>query len=84
MLYSTFFKDMFWVINNYKHTKYGAMVKRLRHGPFTAVTRVRFPMASPLKIISATKPRKILLLSVDPKNAFVKILLNTNGTNFGG
>ena len=37
-----------------------------------------------IKIISATKPRKILLLSVDPKNAFVKILLNTNGTNFGG
>ena len=26
---------------------YGPMVKRLRHRPFTAVTRVRFPMESP-------------------------------------
>ena len=26
----------------------GALVKRLRHRPFTAVTRVRFPYASPL------------------------------------
>ena len=28
---------------------YGALVKRLRHGPFTAVTGVRFPLASPKK-----------------------------------
>ena len=27
---------------------HGALVKRLRHRPFTAVTRVRFPYASPL------------------------------------
>ena len=26
--------------------KYGPMVKRLRHRPFTAVTRVRFPLGS--------------------------------------
>ena len=26
--------------------KHGPMVKRLRHGPFTAVTRVRFPVGS--------------------------------------
>ena len=25
---------------------YGSMVKRLRHRPFTAVTRVRFPLES--------------------------------------
>ena len=32
-----------------KHTsdkEYGSMVKRLRHRPFTAVTRVRFPLES--------------------------------------
>ena len=32
-----------------KHTsdkEYGSMVKRLRHRPFTAVTRVRFPSES--------------------------------------
>ena len=32
-----------------KHTsdkEYGSMVKRLRHRPFTAVTRVRFPSGS--------------------------------------
>ena len=28
---------------------YGALVKRLRHRPFTAVTRVRFSYASPYK-----------------------------------
>ena len=28
---------------------YGPMVKRLRHRPFTAVTRVRFPVGSPLE-----------------------------------
>ena len=28
---------------------YGAMVKRLRHHPFTVVSRVRFPVASPQK-----------------------------------
>ena len=28
-------------------TIYGPMVKRLRHRPFTAVTRVRFPFGSP-------------------------------------
>ena len=28
---------------------YGALVKRLRHGPFTAVTWVRFPYGSPRK-----------------------------------
>ena len=27
-------------------TKYGSMVKRSRHRPFTAVTRVRFPVES--------------------------------------
>ena len=27
-------------------TAYGPMVKRSRHRPFTAVTRVRFPMGS--------------------------------------
>ena len=27
-------------------TEYGPMVKRLRHRPFTAVTRVRFPLGS--------------------------------------
>ena len=27
-------------------TEYGPMVKRLRHRPFTAVTRVRFPSES--------------------------------------
>ena len=30
--------------------KYGAMVKWLRHGPFTAVTGVRIPVASPCSI----------------------------------
>ena len=29
---------------------YGPMVKRLRHRPFTAVTRVRFPVGSPFLI----------------------------------
>ena len=29
-----------------KETKLGSMVKRLRHRPFTAVTRVRFPLES--------------------------------------
>ena len=28
--------------------KYGSMVKRLRHRPFTAVTGVRFPYGSPI------------------------------------
>ena len=28
---------------------YGPMVKRLRHRPFTAVTRVRVPVGSPFK-----------------------------------
>ena len=29
-----------------KTVKYGPVVKRLRHRPFTAVTRVRFPLES--------------------------------------
>ncbi len=29
--------------------QFGPVVKRLRHGPFTAVTRVRFPSGSPKK-----------------------------------
>ena len=29
---------------------YGSMVKRLRHRPFTAVTRVRFPLESLVEI----------------------------------
>ena len=29
--------------------QYGSMVKRLRHRPFTAVTRVRFPLESLLR-----------------------------------
>ncbi len=31
----------------YQPFKYGPLVKRLRHGPFTAVTWVRFPYGSP-------------------------------------
>ena len=30
--------------------KYGSLVKRLRHRPFTAVTRVRFPSESFIRI----------------------------------
>ena len=34
-----------------RYQKYiGPMVKRLRHRPFTAVTRVRIPVGSPLKL----------------------------------
>ena len=33
--------------------KYGPLVKRLRHRPFTAVTRVRFPYGSLLILISS-------------------------------
>ena len=33
-------------------TALGALVKRLRHRPFTAVTRVRFPYASPRRDVS--------------------------------
>ena len=32
------------------HKQYGSVVKRLRHRPFTAVTRVQFPSES-LKIL---------------------------------
>ena len=32
----------------------GSVVKRSRHRPFTAVTRVRFPMESPLKKLDCT------------------------------
>ena len=45
----TFFSDMgelFYVRCSYVRDKYGSMVKRLRHRPFTAVTRVRFPLES--------------------------------------
>ncbi len=34
-------------------TIYGALVKRLRHCPFTAVSWVRIPYASPLRAISS-------------------------------
>ena len=32
-----------------KQRRQGSMVKRLRHRPFTAVTRVRFPLESSVK-----------------------------------
>ena len=32
---------------DFRQHRYGALVKRLRHRPFTAVIRVRFPYASP-------------------------------------
>ena len=32
---------------HFRFTQYGPLVKRLRHGPFTAVTWVRFPYGSP-------------------------------------
>ena len=34
--------------SHFRH-HYGPLVKRLRHGPFTAVTWVRFPYGSPAK-----------------------------------
>ena len=34
---------------SYSRYQYGPVVKRLRHRPFTAVTRVRFPSGSPKK-----------------------------------
>ena len=36
---------------------YGSMVKRSRHRPFTAVTRVRFPMESPNRFQRNPNPR---------------------------
>ena len=35
-----------WFKSDFRYQK-GPLVKRLRHGPFTAVTRVRFPHGSP-------------------------------------
>ena len=35
--------------SHYRYSKYGSVVKRLRHRPFTAVTRVRFPSESLFK-----------------------------------
>ena len=37
-----------WYITNLLDCYYGSMVKRLRHRPFTAVTRVRFSLESPV------------------------------------
>ena len=38
-------------ISTYLYESYGRLVKRLRHGPFTAVTRVRFSYLSPEKVV---------------------------------
>ena len=41
---------------------FGPMVKRLRHRPFTAVTRVRFPVGSPEEdLIFFTKVRSLFI-----------------------
>ena len=40
---------------------YGPMVKRLRHRPFTAVTRVRFPVGSPDEMAAAQSAAAIFL-----------------------
>ena len=37
-------------IRRLRAARYGPMVKRLRHRPFTAVTRVRVPVGSPNKL----------------------------------
>ncbi len=42
---------------------HGPLVKRLRHGPFTAVTWVRFPYGSPKKITSELKSSDVIFLS---------------------
>ena len=36
-----------WFKSDFSHQTLGPLVKRLRHGPFTAVTWVRFPYGSP-------------------------------------
>ncbi len=41
-----------WFESDYRY-QYGPMVKRLRHRPFTAVTRVRFPFGSPIFVTGA-------------------------------
>ena len=37
-----------WFKSDFRY-QYGSLVKRLRHRPFTAVTRVRFPYESPIR-----------------------------------
>ena len=44
LLFCELFIYYFLCLNNFKH--YGPLVKRLRHRPFTAVSRVRFPYGS--------------------------------------
>ena len=41
-----------WFKSVRSHHFYGSMVKRSRHRPFTAVTRVRFPLESPQNTLS--------------------------------
>ena len=35
--------DIIFIVRSLKTKTFGSLVKRLRHRPFTAVTRVRFP-----------------------------------------
>ena len=43
-----------WFKSDFRY-QYGSLVKRLRHRPFTAVTRVRFPYESPIRNPITTK-----------------------------
>ena len=44
----------FLQVSSFKR-EYGSVVKRLRHRPFTAVTRVRFPSESLIEVALMTK-----------------------------
>ena len=79
-----------------KKVRYGPVVKRLRHRPFTAVTRVRVSSGSPQKndtlkgviffrvhITAGRMGGSVIFLAGDPCNPLGKLLLNVGEGDTG-